>query len=126
MTPAEVVKLAKENGARFVDLKFIDLPGRWQHFSIPVSELNEDIFEEGLGFDGSSIEGWKAIHNSDMLVIPDPTTAKIDPFIKVATVSLICDVVEPDTLSPIEALTLVYRLKSLLPEPGSGESEPQA
>ena len=97
MKPEDVLKLADDAGARFVDFKFIDLPGRWQHFTIPVSELEEGIFEDGLGFDGSSIQGWKAINESDMLVMPDSSTAKLDPFIEVATISVICDVVDPIT-----------------------------
>src|SRR2546429_9145024 len=80
MTPKDVLKLAKEKGAKIVDLRFIDLPGLWQHFSIPVSELREDIFEEGLGFDGSLIRGFQTIDESDMLLIPDATTAVMDPF----------------------------------------------
>src|SRR5215470_13565010 len=85
MTPKDVLKLAKEKGAKIVDLRFIDLPGLWQHFSIPVSELKEDIFEDGLGFDGSSIRGFQTIDESDMLLIPDPTTAVMDPFTAVPT-----------------------------------------
>ena len=73
MTPKDVLKMAKEKGAKIVDLRFIDLPGLWQHFSIPVSELSEGIFEDGLGFDGSSIRGFQTINESDMLLIPDPT-----------------------------------------------------
>src|SRR5215813_11333042 len=80
MNPKDVLKLAKEKGARIVDLRFIDLPGLWQHFSIPVSELNEGIFEDGLGFDGSSIRGFQTIDESDMLLMPDATTAQMDPF----------------------------------------------
>src|SRR5205807_878824 len=79
MTPKDVLKLAKEKGVKTVDLRFIDLPGLWQHFSIPMSELREDIFEDGLGFDGSSIRGFQTIDESDMLLIPDPTTAHMDP-----------------------------------------------
>jgi len=97
MKPEDVIKLADEVGARFVDLKFIDLPGRWQHFTVPISELNEDMFEDGHGIDGSSIEGWRAIDNSDMLALPDPCTAKVDPFIEAKTISMICDVVDPVT-----------------------------
>ena len=74
MTPKDVLKMAKEKGVKIVDLRFIDLPGLWQHFSIPVSELSEDIFEDGLGFDGSSIRGFQTIDESDMLLIPDPST----------------------------------------------------
>ena len=80
-----------------VDLKFLDFIGIWQHFTIPVSELKEEIFEEGLGFDGSSIRGWQPIHASDMLVVPDPSTAVMDPFMEEATLSLICDIIDPIT-----------------------------
>jgi glutamine synthetase adenylyltransferase len=97
MTPKEVMDLAKKNKAVMVDLKFMDFPGLWQHFSVPIKELTEDIFENGLGFDGSSIRGWQAIHMSDMLVIPDPTTSIMDPFTKHPTISLICNVVDPIT-----------------------------
>ncbi len=100
MTPSEVIKFAKEKNVKMVDLKFIDLPGMWQHFAIPLHQLSEETFEEGLGFDGSSIRGWKGISESDMLVIPDPTTAKIDPFMEVPTLSMICDIAQPDTLAP--------------------------
>ncbi|MBI5903165.1 MAG: type I glutamate--ammonia ligase [Deltaproteobacteria bacterium] len=97
MTPKDVLKLSKEKNARMVDFKFLDFVGIWQHFSVPVSELSEDIFEEGLGFDGSSIRGWQPIHASDMLVIPDPATAVMDPFTENATLSLICNIVDPIT-----------------------------
>jgi glutamine synthetase len=100
MTPSEVIKYAKDRGVKMVDFKFTDLPGTWQHFTIPLYELSEAVFEEGLGFDGSSIRGWKNIEESDMLVKPDPTTAKIDPFMDVPTLSLICDVVNPDSGEP--------------------------
>ena len=97
MTAKDVLKLAKEKGAKIVDLRFIDLPGLWQHFSIPVSELNEDIFDEGLGFDGSSIRGFQTIDESDMLLIPDPASAVMDPFTAVPTLVLICNVKDPVT-----------------------------
>ncbi|WP_298038306.1 type I glutamate--ammonia ligase [uncultured Desulfuromonas sp.] len=97
MTPKEVVKFAEENGVQFVDFKFLDFVGIWQHFSTPICEFSEDIFEEGIGFDGSSIRGWQPIHNSDMLIMPDPTTAKIDPFVKAPTLSLICNIIDPIT-----------------------------
>ena len=97
MTPKEVVKFAKEKGVRIVDLRFIDLPGLWQHFSIPMSELNEGIFEDGLGFDGSSIRGFQTIDESDMLLIPDSTTAQMDPYTAVPTMVLICNVKDPVT-----------------------------
>lgn len=97
MTPKEVINLAKDLKASMVDLKFIDLPGTWQHFSVPISELSVELFEEGLGFDGSSIRGWKAINESDMLVIPDAKSARLDPFCKEPTLSLTCDIVDPIT-----------------------------
>jgi glutamine synthetase len=97
MTPKEVVSFAKENGALMVDFKFMDFVGIWQHFSVPISEFDEDTFEDGVGFDGSSIRGWQPIHASDMIIVPDPTTAKMDPFIAVPTLSLICNIFDPIT-----------------------------
>ncbi|HDH04455.1 MAG TPA: type I glutamate--ammonia ligase [Nitrospirae bacterium] len=97
MTPKDVLTLAQENNVIMVDFKFIDFPGTWQNFSVPVSELEEATFEDGVGFDGSSIRGWQAIHASDMLIIPDPSTAILDPFRKYPTLSLICNIVDPIT-----------------------------
>ncbi|MEE8128515.1 MAG: type I glutamate--ammonia ligase [Nitrospinaceae bacterium] len=97
MTPKEVIDFAKKNSTQMVDLKFMDLLGTWQHFTVPISELEESMFEEGLGFDGSSIRGWQAIHASDMLVIPDAATSVMDPFTKVPTLSMICNIVDPIT-----------------------------
>ena len=94
---ADVYKLAKETGAKAVDLKFIDFPGLWQHFTIPIGHLGDEMFDEGLGFDGSSIRGWQTINESDMIVIPDPSTAIIDPFINPTTISIVCDVHDPIT-----------------------------
>ncbi len=100
MTPKEVLGMAKENGAKMVDLRFMDYPGLWQHFSVPIRELEESSFEDGFGFDGSSIRGWQPIHASDMLVIPDPETAKMDPFYAAPTLTLICNIVDPVTREP--------------------------
>ena len=100
MTPSEVLSYAKENDCKMVDLKFSDLPGVWQHFTVPVQELEEGNFEDGYGFDGSSIRGFQAIQNSDMLIIPDPDTAVLEPFTAVPTLSLICNVVDPITRLP--------------------------
>ena len=97
MTPREVLEFAKKNKTVMVDLRFMDFPGLWQHFSIPITALEASSFEDGLGFDGSSIRGWQAIHNSDMLVIPDPSTAIMDPFTQHPTLSLICNVIDPIT-----------------------------
>lgn len=90
----DVFKLAKEKEVRMVDLRFTDLVGQWQHFTVPLDRLTEESFYEGFGFDGSSIRGWKSINDSDMLAIPDPSTVNIDPFIVTKTLSLICDIHE--------------------------------
>ncbi len=97
MTPKEVIKFAKENDVKVVDLRFMDFPGLWQHFTVPISELEESSFEDGFGFDGSSIRGWQPIHASDMLVVPDAATAQIDPFFEVPTLVLIGNIVDPIT-----------------------------
>ncbi len=97
MTPKEVLAFAKEKKAKMLDLKFIDFPGVWQHFSVPISQLAEGNFEDGYGFDGSSIRGWQPINASDMLVVPDPKTAVIDPICKETTLSMICNIVDPLT-----------------------------
>jgi glutamine synthetase len=97
MAPKEAVRFAREHQAEAVDFKFMDLLGTWQHFTIPMSEYEEAIFDEGLGFDGSSIRGWQPINASDMLVMPDPATAIIDPFCERPTLSLICNIVDPIT-----------------------------
>jgi glutamine synthetase len=99
-TAKEVFALAKDRGTTMVDLKFMDFIGLWQHFTVPLGELSEGSFEEGLGFDGSSIRGWMEIHASDMLVMPDPTSAVMDPFMKEPTLSIICNIVDPITKEP--------------------------
>jgi glutamine synthetase len=100
MKPKEVLEFAKKNDVKFLDLKFIDFPGIWQHTSVPAHRLTESCFEEGFGFDGSSIRGWQPINASDMLIIPDPESAKIDPFAQATTLSLICSVSDPITGQP--------------------------
>lgn len=100
MTPKQVLEMAKTNHAVMVDLKFMDFPGTWQHFSVPISELDESMFEEGHGFDGSSIRGWQPINASDMLVVPDPTTAIMDPFTAHPTLTMIGNIVDPMTKEP--------------------------
>jgi glutamine synthetase len=97
MKPEQVLAMAKEHQVKVVDIRFMDFPGMWQHFSVPVGELNEGSFEDGFGFDGSSIRGWQPINASDMLVIPDAATAKIDPFFKAPTLVLIGDITDPIT-----------------------------
>jgi glutamine synthetase len=99
-SPKHALDLAKKSGAKMVDIKFVDTFGTWQHFSVPIGELNEDCFTEGLGFDGSSIRGWKSIEASDMLAMPDPATAFMDPFCAIPTLSLTCTIAETGTLEP--------------------------
>jgi glutamine synthetase len=103
-TPAGEVKkvfeLIRQKGIKVVDVKFTDLPGQWQHFSLPVTAFDEDAFHDGLGFDGSSIRGFQAINESDMLLVPDPSTAFVDPVLQVPTLSIICDVYDPVTREP--------------------------
>jgi len=96
-TPKEVMELIKKEDIKVVDLRFMDFPGLWQHFSVPASGFSESVFENGLGFDGSSIRGWKAINESDMLVKPEPTSAFIDPFFKDKTLVLVCNICDPIT-----------------------------
>jgi glutamine synthetase len=100
MDAKQVIKFAKENNAVMADLRFVDWPGVWQHCTFPISEITEGVFEDGLGFDGSSIRGWQAINESDMLMVPDPTTAFMDPFFEHPTLVLICDIVDPITKQP--------------------------
>jgi glutamine synthetase len=96
-TPKSVIELARKQGARMVDVKFVDTFGTWQHFTVPMGELTEEVFAEGFGFDGSSIRGWKSIEASDMLAMPDPATAFIDPFCAVPTLSVTCTIAETGT-----------------------------
>jgi len=123
MTPKEVLDMAKENGAKVVDLRFMDFPGLWQHFSVPIRELEESSFEDGFGFDGSSIRGWQPIHASDMLVIPDPTTAKMDPFYEAPTLVLICDIADPVTREPYtrDPRNIVKKADAYLKSTGIGD-----
>ena len=93
----KVLNFIKSKKIKFVDLKFMDFPGQWQHFTVPTSQFDIDSFDDGYGFDGSSIRGWKRINESDMLIIPDASTMFVDPFIEAPTISLICDVYEPAT-----------------------------
>jgi glutamine synthetase len=97
MTPEQVLEHAKKNKVEFVDLRFLDFPGLWQHLTIPVDELGLQSFKDGIGFDGSSIRGWQAINESDMLILPVPDTAILDPFCQHPTLALICDVQDPLT-----------------------------
>ena len=97
MTPKEFLDFCKKHNADIVDLKFVDMLGTWQHCSFPTATWDEGTFKEGVGFDGSSIRGWQGIHQSDMMAVPDPDTACIDPFFAKPTVSVIADIVDPIT-----------------------------
>jgi glutamine synthetase len=98
VTPSEVLAFARDNDVKMVDYRFIDVPGTWQHFSAPIDELDADTFEEGVGFDGSSVRGFQTIDKSDMILIPDPKSAKLDPFTEAQTMILTCNVKDPITL----------------------------
>jgi len=100
MNPKDAIELGRKHNAVMVDLKFCDLLGQWQHTSVPFHRLTEDAFEDGFGFDGSSIRGWKAINESDMLLLPEAPTARMDPFMAQPTLSLICNIVDPITRQP--------------------------
>ena len=102
MTPAEVMQLIEEKEVKFVDYRFTDTRGKEQHVTVPISAFGEDIFDEGKMFDGSSIAGWKGIQESDMILMPDPVTASIDPFYEETTLILTCDVIEPTTMQGYE------------------------
>ena len=98
MTPADVLKLIQEQDVKFVDYRFTDTKGKEQHVTVPASVVDAEIFESGKMFDGSSISGWKGINESDMILMPDATTAVVDPFYEETTLKLVCDVIEPSTM----------------------------
>ena len=99
-TAKEVLQSIKDNDVKYVDLRFTDPRGKWQHVTFDISMIDEDIFAEGTMFDGSSIAGWKAINESDMCLMPDPSTATIDPFFAETTMVITCDILEPSTGEP--------------------------
>ena len=108
-TPDDVLKLGKQNGAQFVDIRFSDLPGLMQHFSMPFEELTEESFEEGFGFDGSSIRGFQEIQESDMILVPDPDTAVMDPFRQHPTLIINAFVKDPLTERVLHARPALHR-----------------
>jgi glutamine synthetase len=124
MNPRQVLSLVAERKVKIVDLRFMDFPGIWQHLSVPVEKLTEESFEEGFGFDGSSIRGWQQIHLSDMLIVPDATTAFIDPFRKESTLVLICDVRDPVTglEYPRDPRMVAKRAESFLRQSGIADT----
>ena len=123
MTPKEFFDLAAEHKAEMVDLKFTDLLGTWQHCSYPIDMLDEGTFEDGLGFDGSSIRGWQGIEASDMLAVPDANTAAIDPFFKEPTLSVIANIVDPITKEnyPKDPRNVARKGQAYLEQTGIGD-----
>jgi glutamine synthetase len=124
MTPKEVLEMIKENKAKVIDLRFMDFPGIWQHFTVPLSELDESSFDDGFGFDGSSIRGWQPINASDMLVVPDPSTARMDPFYKEPTLVLIGNIVDPITREPYtrDPRNIAKKAEAYLKSTGIGDT----
>jgi glutamine synthetase len=124
MTPKDVLAFAKEKGAKVVDIRFMDFPGIWQHFSVPICELDEGGFEDGFGFDGSSIRGWQPINLSDMLVIPDAATAVMDPFFAVPTLVLIGNIADPITREPYtrDPRNIAKKAEAYLKSTGIGDT----
>ncbi len=122
-TPDDVLKAIKDHEILIVDVRFTDLPGVWQHFSVPTRALSEDTFSEGFGFDGSSIRGFQEIQESDMLVIPDPETAFLDPFTAAPTLVLICNVRDPVTGQTYtrDARYIAQKAETYLKNSGIGE-----
>jgi glutamine synthetase len=122
-TPQEVLKMIQDEDIQIIDLKFIDMPGIWQHCSFFQNQLDESTFEEGIPFDGSSIRGWKAINESDMAMVPDPSTAWIDPFMKEKTLSMICSIKEPRTgeFYDRDPRTIAAKALNFLNETGIGD-----
>ncbi len=123
-TPEDVLKAIADHNVRIVDVRITDLPGIWQHFSVPARAVDADTFGDGIGFDGSSIRGFQEIHESDMLVIPDPTTAFLDPFTEASTLVLICNVRDPVTGQAYsrDARYIAQKSEAYLKSSGIGET----
>ncbi len=112
-TPQDILNWIQNDDIKLIDLKFIDMPGTWQHLTLYRDEISESSFTEGVAFDGSSIRGWKAINDSDMAMVPDPNTAWIDPFMQEPTLSMICSIIEPRTGEPYDRCPRVIAQKAL-------------
>ena len=123
-TPKEVMKMIKDNDVKYADFRFTDPRGKWQHVTFDISVIEEDTFAEGQMFDGSSIAGWKAIHEFDMNLMPDPASACIDPFFAETTLSLVCDVLEPTTGEPYtrDPRGIAKRAESMVKSMGVGDT----
>ncbi len=125
MTPKEALEFGQKNNVVMVDLRFTDWPGTQQHCSFPIGEIDESSFEDGLGFDGSSIRGWQAINESDMLMVPDPNTGYIDPFFEHPTMVLYCDIVDPITRQPYsrDPRFIAKKAEAYLAQTGIGDGK---
>lgn len=123
-TAKEVVAFVSEQGIKIIDLRFTDMLGTWQHFSFSSRQFDEDVFEEGVGFDGSSIRGFQAIHESDMILIPDATTAFVDPFLEVPTMAIMCDIYDPITRQPYtrDPRFIAKKAEAYLKQTGIGDT----
>ncbi|PID50610.1 MAG: glutamine synthetase [Proteobacteria bacterium] len=124
MSAHDVMNLIKESEAKYVDFRFTDTKGKEQHVTLPIGEFNEDVFEDGKMFDGSSIAGWKGINESDMILMPDPNTAVVDPFFQDITVNIRCDIVEPATMEGYERdpRSIAKRAEAYLKSTGIGDT----
>lgn len=124
MQASDVLQLIEEQAIRFVDYRFTDIRGKEQHLTVPAHQVNEELFEDGKVFDGSSFAGWKGIQDSDMLLMPDPQTARIDPFFEEPTLNLTCDVIEPHTLQGYERdpRSVAHRAEMYLQSTGIADS----
>ncbi|MGL5510142.1 MAG: glutamine synthetase beta-grasp domain-containing protein, partial [Microcoleaceae cyanobacterium] len=112
-TAADVLNWIEKDNIELIDLKFIDMPGIWQHLTLHRSQIDESSFTDGVAFDGSSIRGWKSINESDMTMVLDPTTAWIDPFMEIPTLSVICSIKEPRTGQPYNRCPRVIAQKAV-------------
>ena len=123
-TPKDVMKLIKENDVKYADLRFTDPRGKWQHVTMDITTIDEDTFSEGVMFDGSSIAGWKAIHEFDMQLMPDPESACIDPFYAETTLVLVCDTLEPLTGEPYnrDPRSIAKKAEGLVKSMGIGDT----
>ncbi|MCP1673362.1 glutamine synthetase [Natronocella acetinitrilica] len=123
-TGADILKMIKEENVKYVDLRFTDTKGKEQHVTVPASTVDEDLFEDGKMFDGSSIAGWKGINESDMILMPDPDTATLDPFFDEPTVNITCDIIEPNTMQGYERdpRSIAKRAEAYLKSTGLGDT----
>lgn len=123
LTAADVLKMIDEKGVKYVDLRFTDTKGKEQHVTVPSTTVDEDLFEDGKMFDGSSIAGWKGINESDMILMPDPETASLDPFFDEPTLILTCDIIEPNTMQGYERdpRSIAKRAEAYLASTGVGD-----